>query len=67
MINSQEDAAVVAMILSLSSALKLDVVAEGVETQEQLSFLMDKGCESFQGYLLGKPMPADAIDGDFRA
>ncbi|MEM5528605.1 EAL domain-containing protein [Gammaproteobacteria bacterium AS21] len=64
MINSQEDAAVVAMILSLSSALKLDVVAEGVETQEQLAFLMDKGCESFQGYLLGKPMPADAIDGD---
>jgi len=63
MINSEEDTAVVEMILSLSSALKLDVVAEGVETQEQLDFLMSKGCESFQGYLLAKPMPADAIGG----
>lgn len=58
MINSQEDAAVVATILSLASTLKLDVVAEGVETQEQLDFLISAGCQSFQDFLLGRPVPA---------
>ncbi|TXK81971.1 bifunctional diguanylate cyclase/phosphodiesterase [Rheinheimera tangshanensis] len=61
MINSQEDAAVVATILSLASTLKLEVVAEGVETEEQLEFLIKSGCQSFQGYLLGRPMPADQL------
>lgn len=61
MINSQEDAAVVATILSLASTLKLDVVAEGVETQEQLNFLISAGCKSFQGYLLGRPVPAEQL------
>jgi diguanylate cyclase (GGDEF)-like protein/PAS domain S-box-containing protein len=61
MINSQEDAAVVATILSLASTLNLEVVAEGVETVEQLEFLINSGCQSFQGYLLGRPMPADQL------
>ena len=61
MINSQEDAAVVATILSLASTLKLEVVAEGVETEEQLEFLINSGCQSFQGYLLGKPVPVEQV------
>ncbi len=62
MINSQEDAAVVATILSLASTLKLDVVAEGVETQEQLDFLIKSGCQSFQGFLLGRPVPPSQLN-----
>jgi len=61
MINSQEDAAVVATILSLASTLKLDVVAEGVETQEQLNFLISAGCQSFQGFLLGRPVAVELL------
>lgn len=61
MLNSQEDAAVVATILSLATTLKLEVVAEGVETQEQFDFLINSGCQSYQGYLLGRPVPADQL------
>jgi len=35
----------------------MSIVAEGVETQEQLSFLSDEGCDAVQGYFLGKPQP----------
>lgn len=61
MIKSQEDAAVVQTILSLAAALKLEVVAEGVETAEQFEFLNNAGCQLYQGYFLGKPMPADQL------
>ena len=61
MIKSQEDAAVVQTILSLAGALKLEVVAEGVETAEQFVFLNEAGCQFYQGYLLGKPMPAEQL------
>jgi predicted signal transduction protein with EAL and GGDEF domain len=43
------------------------VVAEGVETPEQLRFLRSKHCYSFQGYLFSKPLPADEITGMLRA
>lgn len=61
MIKSQEDAVVVQTILSLAAALKLEVVAEGVETAEQFEFLNNAGCQLYQGYFLGKPMPADQL------
>lgn len=54
-----EDAAIVGAIVALGRTLNLDVVAEGVETQEQLDFLTRLGCNSLQGYLLGRPMPAE--------
>lgn len=44
-------------ILSMGEKLGIDVVAEGIETQEQLQFLSTRGCRYGQGYLLGKPMP----------
>ena len=56
-----EDAAIVTSILALARALELDVVAEGVETREQRQQLVDLGCTYLQGYLLGRPMPADAF------
>ncbi|MCW8825908.1 MAG: EAL domain-containing protein [Gammaproteobacteria bacterium] len=54
-----DDAAIVQAIISMAKNLNLDVVAEGVETEEQLEFLRQHGCENVQGYLLSKPLPAD--------
>jgi EAL domain-containing protein (putative c-di-GMP-specific phosphodiesterase class I) len=56
-----DDAAITVAIISLAHSLKLKVVAEGVETREQLEFLRARGCDQAQGYLLARPMPADAI------
>ena len=49
--------AIVDAILALAGTLKLDVVAEGIETEEQRDFLVARGCRLLQGYLLGKPRP----------
>ncbi|HEA26368.1 MAG TPA: EAL domain-containing protein, partial [Ectothiorhodospiraceae bacterium] len=54
-----DDAAIVKAIISMAKSLQLNVVAEGVETQEQLAFLKANDCESVQGYLFSKPLPAD--------
>ncbi|MCX7185184.1 MAG: bifunctional diguanylate cyclase/phosphodiesterase [Nitrosospira sp.] len=53
-----EDVAIVLAILGLAAGLELQVVAEGVETAEQLAFLKSKGCDLVQGYLTGRPMDA---------
>jgi EAL domain-containing protein (putative c-di-GMP-specific phosphodiesterase class I) len=53
--------AIVQTVISLGHALKLSVIAEGVETQEQARILKDWGCEELQGYFFGRPMPADAL------
>ncbi len=55
------DEAIVAAILELGHLLGLKVVAEGVETDRQLAFLEARACDAIQGYLLGRPMPADEI------
>ncbi len=57
----KEDAEIAAAIINLAHSLDLRVVAEGVETAEVAAFLKEKGCDEIQGYLLGKPMPPDAI------
>lgn len=54
-----DDAAIVKAIISMAKSLQLNVVAEGVETQEQLIFLKANDCENVQGYLFSKPLPAD--------
>ncbi|MFJ1302248.1 putative bifunctional diguanylate cyclase/phosphodiesterase [Pseudomonadota bacterium AL_CKDN230030165-1A_HGKHYDSX7] len=56
--HDQEDAAIVSAIIALGQKLNLKIVAEGVETAAQQQFLTDLGCDSLQGFLLGKPMPA---------
>jgi diguanylate cyclase (GGDEF)-like protein/PAS domain S-box-containing protein len=58
-----DDAVIVQAIIALGHKLKLRVVAEGVETTEQLEFLRQSGCDEMQGYLFGKPM----IASDFAA
>jgi len=55
------DAAIAEAILALAGALDLEVVAEGVETDDQLSFFSNRNCHRIQGFLLGKPMPADDL------
>ena len=52
--------AIVQAILSLSTRLNLEVVAEGIETQQQLELLQRLGCGLVQGYLIGRPIPPDA-------
>ncbi|MBS7660643.1 EAL domain-containing protein [Pseudomonas lalucatii] len=62
-----DDAAIVSAIVALGQALNLRIVAEGVETLQQKSFLTDLGCDALQGFLLGHPLPAQqliqALDG----
>ncbi|MES9899998.1 MAG: EAL domain-containing protein [Sedimenticola sp.] len=59
--NNYEDASLVQAIIAMAKSLNLKVVAEGVETEEQLKFIREKGCELVQGFLFSKPLPADEI------
>lgn len=57
---NKDDAAIVHAIISMAGALNIEVVAEGIETQEQLDFLRACGCQFAQGYLLGYPVSAES-------
>ncbi|WKB54803.1 bifunctional diguanylate cyclase/phosphodiesterase [Eleftheria terrae] len=61
MCHSAGDAAIVRATVSLAHSLGLTVVAEGVETQEQLAFLDDVGCEQYQGWLFSRARPAGEL------
>ncbi|MFU8836702.1 MAG: EAL and GGDEF domain-containing protein [Thiohalomonadaceae bacterium] len=54
-----DDAAIATTIIAMGRSLRLDVLAEGVETQAQLDFMMENGCHEFQGYFFSRPLPAD--------
>jgi|GEM_PF-2462136 len=56
------DASIARTVLALGHSLGLSVIAEGVETEGQRNFLAEQGCEGFQGYLFGKPVPAEAFE-----
>lgn len=57
----EDDRAICSAIVSLAQALKLAVVAEGVETQEQMAVLKTQGCHLIQGFLFARPMPAEDV------
>jgi EAL domain-containing protein (putative c-di-GMP-specific phosphodiesterase class I) len=57
--------ALVSTIINLARSLKLKVVAEGVETQEQSNLLTLLGCDELQGFLIAKPMPSDLFEAQF--
>ena len=61
MLRQERAMAIMEGIVRLGSALRLDIVAEGVETEAQLAMLRSLGCANVQGYLLGRPMPAPAV------
>jgi EAL domain-containing protein (putative c-di-GMP-specific phosphodiesterase class I) len=50
------------MILALGRSLGLTVIAEGVETEAQQSFLVEHGCHAYQGYMYGRPMEAGSFE-----
>ncbi|MBV6446715.1 GGDEF and EAL domain-containing protein [Nitrosomonas sp.] len=60
-ITDENDAAIVTATIMMAHSLGMKVVAEGVETEKQLSFLNEKGCDLYQGYYFGKPIPAMQI------
>ena len=60
-----DDAEIVQTIVSMGHTLRLNVIAEGVETKEQQQFLAHCGCDCYQGYLFGRPMPLDEFEQKF--
>jgi diguanylate cyclase (GGDEF)-like protein/PAS domain S-box-containing protein len=54
---NHQSAAIVRAVIGLGHGLEMSIVAEGVETQEQLSFLSEEGCDAVQGYFIGRPQP----------
>jgi EAL domain-containing protein (putative c-di-GMP-specific phosphodiesterase class I) len=58
LVSNSNGQAIVSTIIAMAHSLQLDVIAEGVETQEQRSLLEKLGCHRYQGYLYGKPVPA---------
>ncbi len=57
-----DDAAIVSAIIAMAKSLKLDIVAEGVETNEQMEFVTVKGCSAMQGYLFSEPLTPENMD-----
>jgi len=59
LVNDPNDAVIIRTIVSLGHSLELDVVAEGVESREQVQLLRFEGCHEMQGFYFAKPMPVN--------
>ena len=60
-LSDTEDATIVTTIIAMAKALGLTVIAEGVETEAQKRFLIERGCEEYQGYLYSRPVSAEEM------
>jgi len=60
-IRGSRNSAIIKAIVSLAEALGMDTTAEGAETQDELTLIRQLGCSHIQGYIYGRPMPADAV------
>lgn len=65
--SNPDDAAITRAIISMAHSLKLKVIAEGVETAEQLAFLRHHGCDQMQGYFFSRPLPLLELEQVLRA
>lgn len=61
MIRRNDDAAIVQAMITMAKGFDMRVVAEGVETKEQLAYLLNRRCTEMQGFFLGKPLPASSL------
>jgi diguanylate cyclase (GGDEF)-like protein/PAS domain S-box-containing protein len=59
---NSSDRSIVRTIIAMTDSLDLEIIAEGVETEEQRQLLLNKGCMQYQGYLFGRPMPIAQFD-----
>lgn len=61
-LTDQNDAKIISAIIQLAHTLNLEVIAEGVETEEQADYLCSLQCDEAQGYYYGKPMPIGKVE-----
>ena len=60
-VSDEDDASITRAVIAMGRSLRLDIVAEGVETASQLAFLRAEGCHKAQGYYFSRPIEADAL------
>lgn len=62
LVEDSSDKAIVLTVITMAHSLGLNVIAEGVETEEQRQFLLQNGCANYQGYLFSKPVPVEVFE-----
>ena len=67
LVTDRDDRAIVVTIIAMAKAVGIRIVAEGVETEEQLAFLREQGCDEVQGFLFSRPLPVDQLQAVFNS